>query len=326
MPGYIEDPSLWRLSSNNGTVPLKMIDQSGEFEADQGSVKYSAFIPANQLVTFLQETFPPPIPYGDMMVPQSNPLPGLPGLTARRVSFKRMDPSLPIDPFGFDPTAPAGTYSPVIQVDVEYGLNRIQQPNPADPLTFLEISGDTTGDFFHTTAPKASWKRKTANPADTADSAPPGKVNNPRLSPTTVGTDPVKDPTVPIIINVPQTEWTVKWNQIPFTYFRDCLIYRLRWCLGRVNLTNFPVLFYAEPETLLFTGFNYRQTYTWRSGNIGTPPISIEMKFVEKRIIWDGVIKGHNDFWRPGVGWQYLLMNNGKPAYETREFGVLFQV
>lgn len=326
MPSYFEDSSQWRLHSNGGVVPLKMLDQTGEFESEQGSVRYSALIPSNLLITFLQETFPPAIPYGNLMVPQSNPLPGLPGLTARRVSFKRFDSSLPIDPFGFDPTASAGTYSPVIQVDVEYGLNRIQQPNPSDPTTFLEISGDTTGDFFHTTAPRASWLKKKAATNDPGADAEPGAVNNPRLNPETVSSEPVKDPTVPILINAPQTEWTIKWNQIPFTYFRDVLIYRLRWCLGRVNSFNFPVLFYAEPETLLFAGYNYRQTYTWRSGQIGTPPVSLEMKFVEKRIVWDGVLKGHNDFWRPGVGWQYIRMGNGLPVYESRDLNVIFKV
>lgn len=330
MASFINNPENWRLHSNNGIVPLKYTGIEGEFQPQQGELQFKCVIQATSIKEFLLETFPPQIKVGNIFVPQSAGLPGLPAMTATKVTFKAQDDGLPIDPFGFDLDAPAGTYNRLIEVVVTYGMNRLQQPDPSNPFSFLEISGNHTGDYLSTTAPAGKWQLTTGKniPVKKPDgtSNAPGASNtpaNPRIPGTT---EPVADPTVPIVITVPECEWTVKWNQIPFEYFRDVLIYRLRWCIGRVNSDLFPVLFNLEPETLLFLGWNYTQSYTWRDGEIDTPPVSIEMKFKEKRLIWNENVIGHNHVWRPGKGWEYMLIDGGQPVHNITDLNVLFQI
>lgn len=316
MGSFFDRPGVWRLRSNGGVVPFKFLGLEGSFEPESGSVTLRGLIPSEQLVNFVIETFPPPQIVGNMAIPQGSKLPGLPGLIATKVSFVNQDPSRPIDPFGFDPGAPSGTYHPVMEVKVEYGMNRLQKPDPADPRTFLEISSHATGEVLHTTTPQAKWQTKTPDPKDDDKKDPGAGGGNPRLPDKDKAKETVKDPTVPVNIIVPTTEWTVKWNQIPYSYFNQILIYRLRWCMGRVNENFFPLLHNADPETILFDGYNYTESYTWRDGEVGTPPINLEMKFIEKRVVWNGMVCGHNHFWRPNSGWTYLLIN-GKTIAET---------
>lgn len=357
MSSQFENPSNWRLRLP-ATVPFKYTSVAGTFEPEKANVSLTGLIPAASLVAFIQEAFPPPIQFGNLSVPQSIPLPGLPGLIANRVAFKSQDDGRPVDPFGFDPTAPNGTYHSVLEVQVEYAPRATQQPKASDPFTFLEITGNATGEFINSTAPGAKWlpKRNPNVPARTDpadididlgapspcpawDAADYGTYTPPTAEdPDTGEPDPCaeapevetpvvnRDPTVPILIIVPQTEWSVKWNQIPFAFFRDVLIHRIRACLGKVNSNRFPLLFGATRETLLFNGYTYTQQYTWRDGFVEAPPISLEMKFVEKRVLWGGVIRGHNDFWRPGVGWETLLIDGINKTYEGKDFNLIFKV
>jgi hypothetical protein len=335
MAGYAEDPSLWRLRTDGG-IPFKYLGISGSFSMEEGNVTNRYLIQPGHLVSFLQELFPPPLVIGNTSIPQSAPLPGLPALIAQRISFKSFDESLPIDPFGFDTNAPAGTYYNLMEVDIEFGPRAVQEPQQNDPFSFLEITGNTTGEFIHSTMPRAKWVPKT-NPDlddDDDDEDPEGGVADPdtnepgsgAVNPTEGTPEVNKDPTVPVTIVVPQTEWTLRWNQIPFRYFQEVLIHRLRILLGRVNSNTVPVLFNALPGTLLFAGYNYSNAFTWRDGHIGTPPVSLEIKIIEKRVLWKGVIRGHNDFWRPGVGWETLLIDGENPAYRSWDYSTLFSV
>ncbi len=351
MASFFEDFSQWRLTSPGGGVPMKFKGLEGEFEEENGVVSFKALIPSSSLTAFLIGMFPPTIYIGNMVIPQSIPLPNLPGMIARRISFAQFDDSKPIDPFGFDPTADPDTYYPVIEVTIEYGPRVKQAPQANDPRTFLEISANATGEFIHSTAPKAKWKNERQSPDNEDDDVDPGTVAppqqqaeapdphpNPPEAPDPAGTDaapgesqnetdPVKDPNIPLLIMVPQTEWTVKWNQIPYWYFYNTLVRRLRWCLGRVNEEPMAILHNALPETILFMGYSYTQTHSWRDGSVSTPPINLEMKFLEKRVVNDhGVIIGHNHFWRPGVGWRRLLIDGVNPVYRLRNMNVIYQI
>lgn len=317
-------------------MPIKYLGIEGNFEMENGSITFRCLIPSVDLVTFLVETFPPPIFDGSISIPQSISLPGLPGLVAKKVSFKNQDDSLPVDPFLFDTSAPSGTYHPVLEINMEFGPRVNTQPQSTDPKTFLEISANTSGEFIHSPAPKAKWQKEKENPTNLKDDKDPGSVTPPTTK--TETDDPAKNPpakgkkeaqvhpTLPMLILVPHTEWTVTWKQIPYFYFYNVLIRRMRWCLGKVNQITMPLLFNALPETILFTGFNYKQTYTWRDGEINTPPIDIEMKFIEKRMVWSGVIRGHNHFWRPGVGWERLLIDGTNPVYQSRDMNTIWNV
>lgn len=328
MASYVDRPDLWRLHSLNGIVPLKYEGVDGEFQPEQGEIQFKCTLQAGDIKQFLVETFPPPIRVGNIFVPQSSGLPGLPSLTATKVSFKNKDDGLPIDPFVFDPAAPSGTYGKLIEVTVSYGMNKLQKPDPTNPFSFLEISGNHTGDFISTTAPSGSYlpvKSADATAAKIKDKTVPGAQNAPADAPPLSPRIPVANPTVKVVITAPQCEWTVKWNQIPFEYFRDVLVYRLRWAQGRVNSDIMPVLFNLEPETCLFLGWDYQQQYTWRDGEIDTPPVNVTMKFLEKRLIWNGYVIGHNHVWRPEAGWTYFTIDGTNPLHDLRDLNGLFQ-
>src|SRR5690606_6633295 len=108
------------------------------------------------------------------------------------------------------------------------------------------------------------------------------------------------------------------------------IITKLKWMMGRVNSRPFPLLFAAYPWTILFVGYSYTHTYTWRRTTLGgneieRPPVNLEMKFIEKTVKWRKKIYGHNHFWRPGKGWDLLLIDGKRPTYEWVNFNVLFQ-
>lgn len=328
MAGYVNNPELWRLHSNNGIVPLKFLDIDGDFDPESGHINFKCLIYSSDILQFLTETFPPPIQVGNMLVPQSAALPGLPGMTATKVSFRSQDSGKPIDPFGFDTGAGSKTYNKLIEVTVEYGLNKLQQPDPNDPQTFLEISCQAKGEYIAMATASGGGKVQAETPAPTnpADDDIPGNANQPKEANTKGAKSVLKNKASSYKVLCPLTEWTVKWPQVSFQYFRDILIYRLRWAEGHINATPLPWLFYAEPETVLFEGYSMQQQYTWREGQLGTPPCSVEMKFTEKRVMWKGLVCGHNHVWVPGRGWMYYLVDGVNPMYETRELNGLFRV
>ena len=277
---------------------------------------------------------PPPVRVGNLEFPVFRSLAGIPQITVSSLRFKSFDePFGPIDPFSGDLGAPSNTYFPVIQVDINYKSGKNQTE---DPFTFLEITGNAIGEYLHTPVPKSKWRCDTNTSIPPDEDEDPGIGGGKGIDPETNEVSCVRvpgDPEVnrdvipPITITVPETEWTLRWPQIRFEFFRDVLIHRLRILMGRVNSDPFPILFNAEPETLLFMGYTYKQQNTWRDGEINTPPVAIEMRIVEKRILWDGVIQGHNDFWRPEQGrWCRLLVGGTNNVYKSWDFNNLFKI
>lgn len=330
------DPSSWRLRLG-GEIPIKWKNLSGSFELEKGEIAFTAVIASTDLIPFVELLFPPTLYQGTIVYTPSFALPGIPGLVAKKVAFKNQDDGKPIDPFLFDPNAPAGTYHPLIEVTIDFGPRVNANPQTNDPRTFLEVSGDSSGEFIHAPAPNAQWQAETKPEQNIPDSEDPGIAVAPQTNSETddplgallVPGDktPQKDPALPMTIMVPHTEWSVKWEQIPFFYFYNVLVRRLRWCLGRVNEQPMPLLHDAYPETILFMGYKYTQIYTWRSGFVNIPPVTVEMKFVEKRVVGnDGLIKGHNHQWKPGVGWQRLLIDGVNPLYEQRDMNVIWEL
>ncbi len=226
----------------------------------------------------------------------------------------------------------------LIEVTVTYGLNKIQKPDPTDPKTFLDISCQASGEFIPVTAPKGKWRNDI--PAPTA--APPaiipsisGRASDltnppPVADPTKHATSPVADPTTQIKVTIPKIEWTVVWKFVPADYYENVLMPRLRWYQGHVNSDYIPWLNYADPETVLFEGFNAKSEYTWRESNnaVEAPPVNVEMKFNEKRLMQNGLVIGHNHYLNPSTGtWQYLFLDGkAQTAFESRPFNELFQI
>lgn len=305
MASHFDDTTKWRLSTTAG-IPFRYLGLEGEITDENASMVMHVLIKSEDLYAYAAEHLPPAIETVNGTYPQSKTLPGFTNLVARRIKFKTFDPGKPIDPFGFDSSAPQGTYYPVIKAEVEYGPSVKNETSENDPLTFLEVSGSTSGEFLHAQSSKSRWVDldEESRPAGTY------KVN--------------RTPVVPMSILVPTTEWVIRWNQIPFNYFKTKLVDRLRGMLGKVNKENNALLFNAFPGTLLFTGYSYQSNYTWRNGFVNTPPVTLEMRILEKRILWKKKIRGHNDFWRPGEGWQRLLIDGTNPVYEEINYDYLF--
>ena len=315
MAGNLEDPSKWRLRTITG-IPYKEMSMDGSLGVESAQVSVSVLIEAKNLLDFATFLMPPPIRIGNLEFPITRSLDGIPQIVVKSLRFKSFDDSLPIDPFGSDEIAPSKTYFKVIQIDINFATGKNQTK---DPFTFLEITGNATGQFFHTPAPKSKWQ------CDTGGSTIDPETNEVVEDRVTGIAEVNRDPLPPVTITVPTTEWTISWPQIRFDLFRDVIIHRLRILMGKVNSTKFPLLFNASPETLLFEGYSYRQTNTWRFGEINTPPISVEIKITEKRVLWKGLIRGHNEFWRPEEGWCRLLVNGTDNVYESRDFNNLFR-
>ncbi len=352
MAGNLEDSSKWRLKTSTG-IPYKVLSMDGSLGVEDANISVTMLIEATNLLAFAAFLMPPPISVGNIEYPTFSSLAGIPQIAVKNIRFRSFDDSLPIDPFSADFAAPGSTYFPVIQVDINYQSSKTDSATQQDPFTFLEISGNATGQFLHVSLENARWQPQinpdidendeTFNLVDAvngididtnaANSCAKKFPNDDDAFAACLlaledGDEEVnRDPTIPVPILVPQTEWTVSWPQIRFDLFRDVYIHRLRIILGRVNSTPFPLLFNAEAETLLFMGYSYKQTNTWRDDHINEPIASLELKFVEKRIMWKGVIIGHNHFWRPGKGWQLLYLDEDKNrAYRRWDFNNVFKI
>jgi len=323
------DSSQWRLRTSGG-IPYKFLEMDGTFSEEDGNVNWKAIIRANTLPAFLAELFPPPLVVGNRTIPRAASMPGAPGLKAKKISFRTQTEGTPIDPFLADPSANAGTYHNDIEVTVEFGTG-YKKDNEDDPNLFLEITGNASGEFIHTSCPGAKWvPQKNSNVSGNNNPEDDSSVADPETG-QPVGTvideeaEVNKDPTVPTIIIVPQTEWNVKWTQVPYNLFINVIIHRLRLLNGRVNSVPFSLLFNAPRETILFTGFSYTTKYSWRDNQVDTPPVQLEMKFLEKRVYWKGYIVGHNHFWRPGKGWQRLLVDGVNSTYGAWDLNLMFK-
>jgi hypothetical protein len=126
-------------------------------------------------------------------------------------------------------------------------------------------------------------------------------------------------------MTVPMVDWDLGWPRVPYQYWTNTLIGKIRDTLGKVNDADMPIFANAPRGTILFTGYSLRKSYSWRSGMTYQSPFNLNMKFQEKRIVdADGITRGHNDFWRPGYGWRYLTHKDGSPIYQYEDLSNIF--
>ena len=315
MSADYEDPTTW-LHSTAGGINYRLVSREGSFEDDGAQARETYILRASDLLNFANESFPLPLLPANGF-PQwliNRRMPGL-LLPTKRVSWKGHVDGLPVDPFGVDPNAPSGRYQPNLEVTIEYGNgdNKHDQDenDPEDPETFLEITANAAGEFIHTTGPKAKWVHQ---PGFSAGQ----EVQN-------------RQATVPVVITVPETEWTVRWSRVPRTYFNETLIGRIRSKLGTVNQAAMPLFVNAPAETILFLGYNLERAYNWRPVFPDIQPfMTLEFKFLEKYIIsgqddnGNDIVRGHNDFWKADVGWQRLLIDGTNPPYKSSNLSQIF--
>ena len=323
MAGILEDPSQWRLRTNGG-IPYKLKSLEGSFEHEKAELNVNMLVASNRLFHLMAEMFPPPVSYKDITIPQYAKY-GTTNLGVKRVRFKSFDPELPIDPFNLDGSAPANTYFPVLELDIEVGSTPFGSKRPDDPFTFLEISAEASGEFIHSPPTNTAGQdiEQTTDPVQGPQSFGPfakGRVTK-KGKP-----KPIRTPYVPHTVLVPQTTWSVGWKRIPFKVFRDKIRGRLETILGTVNSEPFVILYATWPETLLFVGYSYKYSFTWRDGYVDEPFIDLDLKFLEKRVLWSGFVRGHQDVWQPGKGWVRLVFDRtNRPTYDAADFNILFQ-
>lgn len=328
----LENYGEWRLTSNEG-IKYRFLGLEGSFDYHTGDVNWRGIFRSQDLIPLCNELFPPPRNHGGLIYSINGTMPGWPNMTARRVSFKALDGGgQPCDALNTDPTAPVGTYHGYVEVTINFASGNNKNPDPTNPRTFLEISSSTGGEFIYA-PPGNSLLADEENEQGSVDESPGTGPVNPEsgeISGRVSETErrPNRSPVLPTTIIVPTTEWTIKWKHIPLDYFKNVCIHRLRYINGRVNSTACNFLYNAAPETLLCTGFTHAESYSWKDAQLETPPIDIEIKLVEKRIIRRGITIGHNHVWEPGVGWRRVWVgpNKDEPMYYGSDFNFLFKV
>lgn len=313
MAGY-DDSSLWALQTTGG-IKYRSVRQSGTVSRHRnGSIEEmqeTVIILASSLEAYIDECFPAPLYQNGIPVWVNRPFPGAGHLRAKNLTWKEWVEGLPVDPFTSDNAAPAlraSTYQPCVEVTVTYD-NEYSDVDINDPQTYLEISASAAGEFLHVPSPTSSW--------ETAD-------------------DPNLDEANPVSVVVPETEWSLRWSFVPAEFWNETLLPRLRIAMGKVNSDDVPLLANAKAETLLFVGYEMQQEFRrFRPGAITqgeTDPndglyIELTLKILEKRVV-DGAdednIIGHNHFWRPGQGWQVLLVDGVDRVYKSTAFADIF--
>lgn len=325
------DYTSWRLTTAGG-IKYKFLGTEGSFEYESGEVTWRGIIRSEDFIAFAEELFPPPVQVGGLWYSRSGTMPGWPNMIARRLRYKSIDGDSPIDALQSDTVAPAGTYHGFIEVNIAFTPGNGKASDPADPRTFLEISSNVGGEFIYAPASNTRLQDETNSEGDD-DGTPNGVVADP-VSGEPKGTVVSaakrinRHPVLPSTILVPTIEWSVKWKQIPADYFRSTIIHRLRYLNGRVNLRKVPFLYNSPPETLLFAGFTHTEVYSWRTGNLEKAPVDVEIKLIEKRVLWRGVVCGHNHVWEPGLGWRRIWIgaNSDEYAYSHADMNFLFKV
>lgn len=300
--------SEWHLQTVGG-IPVKMVSRTISFGEEDASAVEVVIIRANRLAAFVAESFP--VPYmslGSLIYPRRRYFPGLPSLIARQIRCEGLVDGVPIDPFDSDLTAPTGTYQKNVRVTLEYSTSSSNSvaANQNNPRTFLEVSSNTGGEFL--TSPvrgSAVWYT-------------PGYPN-----------EEVKEVDALAVQMQPETEWSVRWSQIPHDYFSGVLLGRMRAALGTVNSAAMALCYDAPAETVLFLGYAMQQQYTWRTGYSGRPPVQLEMRFLEKNLRaydWRSATitqVTHNHIYRPGLGYERVLID-GQPLYQQANLNLIF--
>jgi hypothetical protein len=320
----------WRLVSPGG-IRHELIEQGGAFGEEDADWRMVIRIRAIDLAAFVLEAFPAPaFGVGAIVYPRRFYPAGLPALRADRVQCEGFTTGRPIDPFEIDSSAPNGTYEEFLKVTITFKTTSENDspPDPNDPFTFLKVSGIGSGEYLtaEVSGDAVAW-------ADSdGDEEPPDEQGTPLEQKVTS----------------PEIEWNVRWTQISHDWFHFTLLPRIRDLMGKVNSSPMIALYGAPAETILFDTWTIDQQYTWREGFTGAPPVTLNLKFIEKNfegfsadipessassassgttsipITGTQVQVTHNHIWRPNRGWQRLLVNDNA-MYIQGDLNTLFQ-
>lgn len=329
----LTDYANWTLSTPNG-IRYRVKSRDGQFQLENASVVETYIIRAADLLDFAIEAMPYPIAIGGFVFYEGGrTLPGVGTLVVQQINWRSLDPELPVDPFSGDSPASSQSYLDFIEVDLHYAPRPIKtgDTDVNDPLTFLEISATASASFL-SVGPKGA----TYEPLDTdEDTASGDDDEDADDSSEEIGTSidedgTIKDPNIGSFLTEPETEWSVRWSQIPADFWSGTLLNRLRGKLGKINDGSMTTLYGAPAGTVLFTGFNYRQMFTWRPDDdntetIAQPPIVLDLKFTEKNFRRpDGVRVTWNMAYIPEVGGYRRIEVNARRPYATTNLDKIF--
>jgi len=308
-----ENAHNWRLKTAGG-IPYLKKSLEGSFSIENSTATEVYIIRASDLVDFANESFPYTVSFGGYLVFGSErSLPGQSRLVSKIVKYKGLTDGRPIDPFGVDPLADDDTddtYEKFLEITIDYGPSERPdgEADQDEPLTFLEISSSASTNFLADTEGSISvaWGEPYGD----------GDANN---------TEAV-DVDIPATVIETSIEWSFRWPQVPFQYFSDTLISRLRANLGKVNSGPTALFHNAPAETILFLGYAINQSLTWRRDEgIIVPPLNIDFKFLEKGFMdVDNNLVTHNHFYRKGVGWRRLYVNEN-PIFAQANLDSIFR-
>lgn len=326
----LEDFTAWRLKVKGTSIPVRVISNAGTADAVQGSITQVVIIRGAELESLLDYIFPSysvaangrpvykyPLKYGDIGPSDESSLYYLVGqqdkvqLYAQECSWRALVPGKPVDPYLTDPgvNMVEGAYDEYLELTIVY------KPIPPNADKFLTVSARASGEFIHTTSPSSTYESESPGGQDEEN----------------------KDPYLPNVITVPTTEWTITWHRLPRSVWNTYVYRDIQKRLGKVNSTAMKQLFDAPAETILFTGYTFRDDYTWRSyESTAAPsvseilPCTVEFMFREKHMRntseEDATVHGHNSVYRPEAAeWRKVKIGaDDKPLYKKTNLNSLF--
>jgi len=300
--------STWRLRTDDG-IPIKSLSRKGSFGREDASASEVLIIKAEDLSAFISEYSTRPFEGTGILFPKKRvSLPGLGTLKVKGVDWESNDDGLPIDPFGWDPDAPEGTYCQDIKVTVAYQPSETpdgDEPDEDNPSSWLTISASASCQFLSPPLRKSKWRSVyTGGGFDEVE---------------------IKDPDVQVPIVCPMIEWSMSWPQINHEFFKNTLLTRMRNSIGKVNSAAMNDGLYGAPQyTFQFLGWSMSRDLSWR---VGGPSVKLDMKFLEKNF------KDKNDqqvthyhHWKPGDGWKIIVDSGGSFLYPSTNLNNLFLI
>lgn len=296
-----------RLSTAGG-IAYKLLSMKGG-ESDESATATEVYvIRASNLDAFMIESFPTPQVIGNLIaISPRRAMPKRPFLVTKQVDFESVD-DRPIDPFGNDALAPAGTYQPLVKLTIQYEIarqNEDDQPDENNPESFLEHSINAGAEYLHIPPKKVEISAKGIEEQSAADVF---EVN--------------KDPQLGAYKIIPTIEHSLRWKFVLKPAWTT--IYQT---LGKVNDAAIKVFNDAKPESVLFSGISGQQSYRYFRRTIQTLPWSLDFKFSQRCVFEANKTYGWNHVYSPNKNaWVKLRrQENNLFLYETADFLELFK-
>ena len=304
----------WRLTTPLAEVPFRVISRSGWFSYEDGECTEEYVIPADRLISLVEEAFPGAVSInGKFYYPQSPTIGGLNTLIPKKVRWEAFIPGIPVDPFDSESWVRQGaegdpnSYQEYIRVWIDYGTRpeNDQEQDPENPMTFLEISLNASG--MMRSCPQVNSPDAAAVPAQWVEDG-----------------DPVTEALIPHSIAETEIEWSLRWPRIPYGFWVNTLQPKMRAALGKVNSNAVTLLNNAPADTILLVGWSVSTQFTWRQGSTGANPINLSMKLIERNFQDSGGVQvTHQKTFRPGFGYRTLTVN-GNNLFATTNMNLLW--